>query len=164
MQVKLQDLPVVSEGVMAAAMVARKSKSQSRIQHVESHNQCLQFLPDQEGWIHSGVLDKLVGGAELEEWKPRQFVLTSDKLLVARENNNIVIDHIPLDEIIFIRAVIEGASDESSGGKNRKKKKIIMDSVSTMEALVDGDELGKSHNCARLEIKTSDEGFNGGRT
>ena len=109
-------------------------------------------MPKSEDVIKEGILMKLTSQYE---WKPMRAALTKSALCLARENEEILRDKIPLHEILDFRKRHDvprhGDDDDKSGQK-----------VAKLSALFDSGS--ENSNLHMIQIRTKEDGYNSGRT
>mmetsp|Transcript_16679 Transcript_16679/g.55540 ORF Transcript_16679/g.55540 Transcript_16679/m.55540 type:complete len:677 (-) Transcript_16679:706-2736(-) len=94
--------------IAAAATAVHAAHAEIEVKEVSISDKLL--LPDESLWIKEGLLEKKRVGATVS-WNPRRAVLTKDALFFAKPNTTIIIDEIPLEDIVNI---LEEFNEEDS--------------------------------------------------
>jgi hypothetical protein len=109
-------------------------------------------MPESKDILKEGVLNKLTPSYE---WKPMRAALTKHALCFARENEQILRDKIPLQEILDFRKRHDVPRQTDDDSK-------IAPKVAKLSSLFDNAE--GSGDIHMIQIRTKEGGYNSGRT
>jgi hypothetical protein len=58
-------------------------------------------IPSQETWLKSGIVERQTVSTDMR-WLPRLMILTSDAIMFVKEGSDVILDHFPLKNIMFL--------------------------------------------------------------
>ena len=106
-------------------------------------------LPAKESWVRHGVVERQTVAADIS-WNPRLMVLTNSDIYFARPETNIVVDRIPIKEVVFIGEVDQGKLPEPKERKSKNVRAVVKFSSAELQ---DGIK-----DTFAFEVKTSASG------
>ena len=127
----------------------------------------VETVPDEDDRKHEGILKKRTVALSGAEWLERRLILTKESLYICRVNTDVVIEKVPLLEVMAVEVKEAGKyADEpitaNLTGSFKKLRKSHSGKKVTDSSAVD-EKSNRDPNKPKLEISTIPDGLNCGR-